>query len=152
MNNRIKYFLLILLLNLIYFNNSYAINCSYNFYDCADFSTQCEAQEILDYCWNDIHLLDEDKDWIACEFNSLCHNSDNITNNDNVLDELLENEDFARSYYEEMEREKDKEEAMYYYEQEQEQIVKEKNNRNLMIFFFFAFLIFYFFSINYKNK
>ncbi len=37
-------------------------------YNCDDFKTQEEAQEILDDCGtNDVHALDRDKDGIACE-------------------------------------------------------------------------------------
>ena len=46
------------------------IICSHNEYNCSDFSTHAEAQEIFDYCGgiaNDIHRLDADKDGVACE-------------------------------------------------------------------------------------
>jgi micrococcal nuclease len=46
------------------------IICSYNAYNCSDFSTHVEAQEVFEYCGgvnNDIHRLDADKDGIACE-------------------------------------------------------------------------------------
>jgi hypothetical protein len=39
-------------------------------YNCADFSTQHEAQEIFWKCGgrkNDVHRLDEDRDGWACE-------------------------------------------------------------------------------------
>ncbi|MCG2692623.1 thermonuclease family protein [Candidatus Parcubacteria bacterium] len=44
--------------------------CSYNAYNCSDFSTHAEAQSVFDYCGgitNDIHRLDADKDSLACE-------------------------------------------------------------------------------------
>ena len=44
--------------------------CSYNAYNCSDFSTHAEAQEVFEYCGgvnNDIHVLDRDKDGVACE-------------------------------------------------------------------------------------
>ena len=44
--------------------------CDSNFYNCGDFSTHLEAQEVFEYCGgvdNDIHRLDRDKDGIACE-------------------------------------------------------------------------------------
>jgi len=44
--------------------------CDSNFYNCGDFSTHAEAQEIFESCGgvnNDIHQLDKDKDSIACE-------------------------------------------------------------------------------------
>jgi len=46
------------------------IICSYNAYNCSDFSTHAEAQEVFDYCGgisNDVHRLDSDKDGTACE-------------------------------------------------------------------------------------
>jgi hypothetical protein len=46
------------------------IICSYNAYNCSDFSTHAEAQSVFEYCGginNDIHRLDADKDGIACE-------------------------------------------------------------------------------------
>jgi len=46
------------------------IICSYNAYNCSDFSSHAEAQEIFEYCGgvtNDIHRLDADKDGLACE-------------------------------------------------------------------------------------
>ena len=49
---------------------SYCYVCDSNFYNCGDFSTPVEAQEIFEYCGgidNDIHRLDGDKDGIACE-------------------------------------------------------------------------------------
>jgi len=46
-------------------------DCSYNRYNCDDFSTQAEAQECFEYCRSlgkgDIHFLDGDNDGIACE-------------------------------------------------------------------------------------
>ena len=44
--------------------------CSYNAYNCDDFNTQAEAQEVMIYCggrYKDIHYLDGDDDGIACE-------------------------------------------------------------------------------------
>ena len=44
--------------------------CGYNAYNCDDFSTQAEAQELFEACGgvsNDIHDLDRDSDGIACE-------------------------------------------------------------------------------------
>lgn len=44
--------------------------CSYNAYNCADFSTHAQAQAVFEYCGgvnNDIHWLDGDKDGLACE-------------------------------------------------------------------------------------
>jgi len=46
------------------------IICSYDAYNCSDFSTQAEAQEVFEYCGgvtNDVHRLDRDKDGLACE-------------------------------------------------------------------------------------
>jgi len=46
------------------------INCSSNTYNCTDFKTQKEAQQVFDYCGgksNDVHRLDADKDGIVCE-------------------------------------------------------------------------------------
>ncbi|XOB46405.1 MAG: thermonuclease family protein [Candidatus Nealsonbacteria bacterium] len=46
------------------------IICSYNAYNCSDFSTHAEAQAVFEYCGgvtNDIHRLDADKDGLACE-------------------------------------------------------------------------------------
>lgn len=47
------------------------IICSYNAYNCPDFSTQAEAQYVFDYCYQqvgfDVHRLDADNDGIACE-------------------------------------------------------------------------------------
>jgi len=44
--------------------------CSYNAYNCTDFTTHAEAQAVYEYCGgvnNDIHQLDRDKDGQACE-------------------------------------------------------------------------------------
>ena len=47
------------------------IICSYNAYNCSDFETHAEAQEVYDYCMQkvgyDVHRLDRDKDGVACE-------------------------------------------------------------------------------------
>jgi micrococcal nuclease len=44
--------------------------CSYNAYNCSDFSAHAEAQGVFEHCGgitNDIHRLDADKDGLACE-------------------------------------------------------------------------------------
>ena len=44
--------------------------CSYNAYNCGDFSSHAEAQKVFEACGgtnNDIHQLDGDADGIACE-------------------------------------------------------------------------------------
>lgn len=43
--------------------------CSYNFYNCSDFTYQNEAQSVLEACGmrRDIHDLDRDHDGLACE-------------------------------------------------------------------------------------
>ncbi len=44
--------------------------CSYNVYNCSDFSTHNEAQTVYESCGgvsNDVHRLDRDKDGLACE-------------------------------------------------------------------------------------
>lgn len=44
--------------------------CSYNAYNCADFSTHAQAQAVFEACGglsNDVHWLDGDNDGIACE-------------------------------------------------------------------------------------
>ncbi len=49
-------------------NSSYV--CSYNTYNCPDFATHAEAQEVFEACGgtsNDVHRLDQDKDGLACE-------------------------------------------------------------------------------------
>ena len=42
-------------------------NCQSDTYNCGDFSTQAEAQEVLEYCGEDIHRLDADGNGMACE-------------------------------------------------------------------------------------
>ena len=46
-------------------------DCSSNVYNCSDFNTHAEAQNVFDYCLrqvgDDIHRLDADKNNIACE-------------------------------------------------------------------------------------
>ncbi len=45
--------------------------CSYNAYNCDDFNTHSEAQDVFEACGglnNDIHWLDGDGDGIACEW------------------------------------------------------------------------------------
>jgi len=44
------------------------IECRANIYNCDDFATQKEAQEMLLLCGQDIHKLDRDKDGVACEW------------------------------------------------------------------------------------
>lgn len=45
--------------------------CDTDLYNCADFETQNEAQEVYDYCsdlgFGDIHGLDNDGDGMVCE-------------------------------------------------------------------------------------
>ncbi|MEM9775727.1 MAG: excalibur calcium-binding domain-containing protein [Chloroflexota bacterium] len=45
--------------------------CSFDQYNCSDFSSQAEAQIVFDYCYQltntDIHRLDENNNLIACE-------------------------------------------------------------------------------------
>ncbi len=42
--------------------------CSINVYDCSDFETQKEAQDIYEFCGDDdIHKLDSDNDKVVCE-------------------------------------------------------------------------------------
>jgi len=51
-------------------SNLQNINCSANAYNCTDFKTHAEAQEVFEYCGgvnNDVHKLDQDKDGLACE-------------------------------------------------------------------------------------
>ena len=43
------------------------IQCYSNLYNCDDFSTQREAQDTFEFCGEDVHDLDRDKDGIACE-------------------------------------------------------------------------------------
>ena len=50
--------------------NGLNYTCSYNAYNCDDFSTHAEAQRVYEYCGgvsNDVHQLDRDKDGSACE-------------------------------------------------------------------------------------
>jgi hypothetical protein len=46
-------------------------DCSADSYDCSDFATQFEAQQCFDSCWVvtgvDVHRLDADWDYVACE-------------------------------------------------------------------------------------
>lgn len=49
---------------------SSSVICSYNAYNCSDFSTHAEAQSVYEQCGgvaNDVHKLDRDKDGLACE-------------------------------------------------------------------------------------
>lgn len=52
-------------------DTSSGIVCTYNYYNCSDFSTYREAREVFDYCKSqgqgDIHWLDGDDDGIPCE-------------------------------------------------------------------------------------
>lgn len=51
-------------------SNNSNFDCSYNKYDCTDFDTHAEAQELFEACGgtsNDIHYLDGDKDGLVCE-------------------------------------------------------------------------------------
>ena len=44
--------------------------CSHNAYNCGDFTLHSEAQKVFEACGginNDIHILDKDKDGLACE-------------------------------------------------------------------------------------
>ncbi len=45
--------------------------CSKNVYNCTDFVTRSEAQEVFDYCWGvvgkDVHKMDQDGDGEVCE-------------------------------------------------------------------------------------
>lgn len=44
------------------------INCLEDTYNCADFITQAEAQNVFDICGpEDVHRLDSDSDGIVCE-------------------------------------------------------------------------------------
>lgn len=50
--------------------NMGSIVCSFNTYNCTDFKTHAEAQQVFEFCGgvnNDIHKLDGDGDGIACE-------------------------------------------------------------------------------------
>ena len=80
MKKKTKIFLIIIVLTAIaggffYWRLGQPVNesdiiCSYNAYNCSDFSTHAEAQEVFEYCGgvnNDIHVLDGDKDGVACE-------------------------------------------------------------------------------------
>ena len=43
-------------------------NCESDTYNCGDFITQAEAQEVFEYCGDDdIHRLDADGNGVACE-------------------------------------------------------------------------------------
>jgi len=42
-------------------------NCESDTYNCGDFETQAEAQEVLEYCGDDVHRLDADGNGLACE-------------------------------------------------------------------------------------
>ena len=43
-------------------------DCSSDVYNCGDFDTQAEAQEVFEYCGpDDVHRLDSDGDGEVCE-------------------------------------------------------------------------------------
>ncbi len=48
-----------------------SVDCSHNTYNCGDFKTQAEAQNVFDYCMKsvgyDVHKLDRDNDGRVCE-------------------------------------------------------------------------------------
>lgn len=51
-------------------NNPMDIICSVDSYNCGDFETQEQAQEVFDYCnelYGDVHNMDNDGDGIVCE-------------------------------------------------------------------------------------
>ena len=51
-------------------DTSQKYNCESDTYNCGDFETQAEAQEVFEYCGgseNDIHRLDADGNGLACE-------------------------------------------------------------------------------------
>ena len=48
-------------------SDSEICNCEGNIYNCPDFTNQAEAQACFDFCGEDIHALDRDKDGLACE-------------------------------------------------------------------------------------
>jgi hypothetical protein len=50
-------------------NNSVYV-CDEDYYNCGDFATQQEAQDVFEYCGGpetDIHQLDNDGDGLVCE-------------------------------------------------------------------------------------
>jgi micrococcal nuclease len=47
--------------------SSSAYICSFDAYNCGDFSTHNEAQSVYESCGSDIHGLDRDNDGLACE-------------------------------------------------------------------------------------
>ena len=50
--------------------SSESINCESDTYNCSDFATQEEAQDMFDSCFSkagDIHGLDRDGNGVACE-------------------------------------------------------------------------------------
>lgn len=64
-------YLLYFLSYVLFFWITYSYTCSYNAYNCWDFWSHAEAQGVYEMCnkqvWYDVHWLDDDKDWIACE-------------------------------------------------------------------------------------
>ena len=49
-------------------NEEVDVHCSSNIYNCADFSSHDEAQEMYELCGPlDVHFLDGDNDGVACE-------------------------------------------------------------------------------------
>ena len=80
MNNFTLIFLLIFLFLLIgcissdksirkisFEENQLTKDCSFDKYNCDDFATQKEAQQLFEKCGYDVHRLDRDKDGKACE-------------------------------------------------------------------------------------
>ena len=50
--------------------NENIFECEIDSYNCGDFNTQAEAQEVYDYCfeeYGDIHRLDANGDGVVCE-------------------------------------------------------------------------------------
>jgi len=73
MEKRIQLILFLLCLTfwqvMAYWSYNNEINCRSNIYDCEDLWDL--AQDVYDYCkdkiWYDVHKLDADYDWLACE-------------------------------------------------------------------------------------
>jgi len=53
-------------------NSCYGFTCSYDAYNCPDFSGHVQAQKVYECCLRkvgyDVHRLDRDKDGLACEW------------------------------------------------------------------------------------
>jgi len=50
--------------------SEYEYYCSSNYFNCADFSSQAQAQAMFEFCggiYHDVHYLDGDNDGLACE-------------------------------------------------------------------------------------